>query len=179
MNKYYTMIGSRSTPDTILEIMKDVATKLDSKGWYARSGGANGADSACNHVKHKEIYLPWNGFNGHYHNPSEGYYDYKTFQRKHEADAYMMCHHKYWSSVKRESVKHLHRRNVHQVLGNTLNSPSKIVICYAEPDSERGKHHVKGGTGTAVSLAISFGIPICNLYDERNIDRLYQWIDKL
>ena len=37
MAKYYTMIGSRSTPKEIYNIMVKVAAKLKSQGWVVRS----------------------------------------------------------------------------------------------------------------------------------------------
>ena len=72
--KFYTGIGSRETPPEILEMMKDIASKLELLGWTLRSGGAPGADTGFeNGVKSlKEIYVPWRGFNG---SDSELYYD--------------------------------------------------------------------------------------------------------
>lgn len=176
--RYYTLIGSRETPKHVLDQLKEIATKLDSLGWYVRSGGANGADSCCDHVKYKEIYLPWNNFNGHKKNWKTGYIVYSDLGRLKECDDYCKVHHQYWDNIKRESVKHLHRRNVHQILGVNLNIPSEIVVCYAKPDDKRGKGMVQGGTGTAVSLAKSEGIEVCNLYFKDNYERLINWINK-
>ena len=38
--KVYTGIGSRETPEEILEFMKEIASKLEELGWICRSGGA-------------------------------------------------------------------------------------------------------------------------------------------
>lgn len=54
-------------------------------------------------------------------------------------------------------VKRLHLRNVYQVLGDNLNTPSEIVICY----TERGT--VKGGTATAIRMGGVNNAPILNL----------------
>lgn len=171
MNKYYTMIGSRSTPDDIQELLKQIATKLESKGYTVRSGGADGADSCCNHVTNKEIYIPWNGFNNYYKS-QQGVIVYSDLGQEDECDDYYKVHHQWWNNIKKDSVKHLHRRNIHQVLGKDLDSPSKFVICYAEPDTKRGKGHVKGGTGTAVSLALSGGVRVYNLYYKNHVEYL-------
>ncbi len=177
--KYYTLIGSRKTPDNILTLLANVATKLDEQGWTVRSGGANGADNCADHVVKKEVYLPWNGFNGHYKDHEKGYIVYSDLQRIHEASAHASLHHKYWKTTKKESVKHLHRRNMHQVLGNTLSSKSSFVVVWAEPDNERGEGHVQGGTGSAVSLALSFDIPVYNLYYQDVQDKMKKFIGEL
>jgi hypothetical protein len=161
------MIGSRETPDYILTLMRKVATQLDKDGWTVRSGGANGSDSAAEVAKKKEIYLPWNGFNGHYRNPKTGYIVTSDLESYQDVDQYTSVHHQWWSTVKKKSVKDLHRRNMFQVLGQQLGRKSVFVICYAEPDEKRGVGHVKGGTGSAVSLALSEGVPVYNLYYEK------------
>lgn len=69
--KYYTGIGSRSTPKDILNIMVKLSAKLNKEGYILRSGGADGADLAFEQAStNKEIYLPWKGFNN---NPSHLY----------------------------------------------------------------------------------------------------------
>lgn len=76
----YTGIGSRETPQEVLETIQDVARHFAIKGWMLRSGGAKGADSAfesgCNSVGgSKQIFLPYKRFNGntsnHYHISTE------------------------------------------------------------------------------------------------------------
>ena len=57
-------IGSRSTPDHVLQAMRKVAHRLAEMGYTLLSGGAAGADSAFEEgcFGRKEIYLPWTGF---------------------------------------------------------------------------------------------------------------------
>ena len=45
--KVYAGIGSRETPDTVLAILEALATVLARAGFVLRSGGAPGADTAC------------------------------------------------------------------------------------------------------------------------------------
>lgn len=54
----------------------------------------------------------------------------------------------------------LHTRNIFQVLGRDLNTPSKMVIYCADETPRSG---VKGGTRTAWKLAVDYGIPVYNL----------------
>lgn len=60
--KIYAGIGSRSTSQSVLDAITQVATKLGKEGWVLRSGAARGADSAFEagaYAAHggKEIYL--------------------------------------------------------------------------------------------------------------------------
>lgn len=64
--KYYAGIGSRVTPLLICGEMTNIAIKLQSIGYTLRSGEAAGADMAfAKKVTDKQIFLPWDGFNGH------------------------------------------------------------------------------------------------------------------
>lgn len=66
---FYTGVGSRETPNDVMKVMYKFAQKMALHGAVLRSGGADGADTAfewgCDKKQGmKEIYLPWNGFNG-------------------------------------------------------------------------------------------------------------------
>ena len=180
MNKYYTGIGSRNTPEPILELMRKVAYKMALMGYTLRSGGAVGADTAfalgwddaCWSVTTKEypyeaeIYLPWEGFNGQ---TTEQYGRY--LMDNPEAQEIVSKIHPAWNKLSK-GAKALHTRNVYQVLGQDLASPSTCVIFYAEPQGTS----VKGGTRTAVELAKMYSVPVFNLWDEQVQERMMDFI---
>lgn len=154
----YTGIGSRKTPSKILSDMVFVGGFLGTENVTLRSGGANGADSAfeqgCDNVTGpKEIFLPWENFNG-----KEGHYTVD----KNALDLAATIH-PAWHNCS-PAAKKLHARNCYQVLGASLCVPSNLVICYTED----GK--LQGGTATALKLAMQYNIPIMNLGDKRYID---------
>ena len=65
----YAGIGSRKTPQEIQDFMTEFGRQSARKGWLLRSGHAPGADQAfergCVEEKgRKEIFLPWEGFEG-------------------------------------------------------------------------------------------------------------------
>jgi hypothetical protein len=164
---HYAGIGARKTPDNILDLMTRIASKLESDSHILRSGGANGADSAfeagVSEDEHKEVYLPWRGFNG---NPSELY----TYHSKFSDIASKF--HPNWSRLS-ETVRKLMIRNVAQVLGPTPDSiHSDFVICWT-PDGR-----ASGGTGQAVRIAMWYDITVYNLYFQKEIDQFEKYIEE-
>jgi len=178
MNKYYTGIGSRTTPVDILHIMSKLAIGLAKDGWVLRSGGANGADTAfeqgCDFEKgSKEIFLPWKNFNN---NPSPFYTPY--IEARNIAEKY----HPNFKYLK-EPVKLLHTRNVHQILGHNLfGSPiSKFVVCWTTDGCEDGTKTTKktGGSGQALRIATAYNVPIFNLKNDDSLNKVVEFVSQL
>ena len=134
-----------------------------------RSGGADGADSAfekgalkAGHIM--EIYLPWPGFQGRY-----DYCDINAMYAHPDAHKIASQYHPKWNMLKR-GAQALHSRNVCQILGKNLKTPSKFVICYTPNGSG------SGGTGQALRMARAYGIPVFDLglyADYSDTDRIY------
>ena len=160
--KFYTGIGSRETPDDVLELMELLGEKLAREGWTLRSGGATGADSAFEKGAMRgmdaellepwpEIFLPWPNFNGRPDGPdwpAPSPEAYEIAARFHPA----------WDRMSRGGQS-LHARNVHQVLGWRVDKPvlSKFVVCWT-PRARGG-----GGTGQAIRVAKHYRVPVIDL----------------
>lgn len=147
----YTGIGSRQTPADILTGVSRIAERLAMKGWTLRSGAAWGADSAfergCDAAKgKKEIFLPWRYFNSR---ESE----FQTVSQ--EAMEIAAKHHPAWHRCD-SFARRLHGRNVYQVLGFDLKTPTNVVICWTQDGQ------LVGGTATALRIADDHDIPIIN-----------------
>lgn len=157
----FTGIGSRNISKEETEFIHYVARKLYLYKYTLRSGGANGSDRAFESQfkkKHmKEIYLPWQGFN----NSTSDLYDLPNLAM---ASKIASEFHPMWDNLK-ESVKHLHTRNVYQVLGKDLESPSEFIIFCADEDVDG---NVSGGTGQAIRIADWYGIPRFNIRTQPN-----------
>lgn len=169
--KVYTGIGSRKTPSEILALMEAYGRHLATNGWLLRSGGADGADLAFQRgvlAGPKEIFLPWDGFNTHVHDPQKGFYVAETFGNYAQAQEIAQHNHPAWKNCG-QGARRLHTRNVYQVLGKDLNTPSHALICWAEPSSDG---HVKGGTGMAVRIAKQCDVPVINLFHQHNQNRI-------
>jgi hypothetical protein len=184
-------IGSRSTPADMLRLLRLASRWLVETGWVCRTGGAAGADTACEEgallaleddtrvgPEHAtggglEVYLPWPRFGrglDHYRrladHPDGGLNLTAYPSPTHEAVDLASTVHPNWAACT-PAARLLHGRNSHQVLGRDLRSPVGSVLCWT-PDGADGspEHPVTrdtGGTGQALRLAARLGIPVLNL----------------
>jgi hypothetical protein len=166
--KIYTGIGSRETPEEICNLIRSISKYLYEKGWKVRSGGADGADKhfefPVKDIKLKEIYLPWRGFNGN-HSP--------LCRVSKQAMELTLLYYPYCWEIAKLTTKFIMGRNAYQVLGRTLNKPSKFIICYTTDGC------FSGGTGQALRIAKHYRIPIYNLHDPEIRKEIFEIIDKL
>lgn len=153
MSKYYTGVGSRDCPLEIQQQMHAIAKQLAAVGYTLRSGGAQGADTSfetgCIEANgSKEIFLPWAKFENNEstlcNSSKEAYLlagEFVEFQGR-----------KF--SIYKRGTKALMARNIHQLLGKDLKTPSEFMICW----------YVKtGGTSFTALVAECNKIPIYNL----------------
>lgn len=165
----YAGIGSRETPAHVLDAIYGWAGALAKAGWTLRSGAAPGADTAFEDGARAaggkvEIYLPWNGFSGHTADERIGVIDATKLPRAQEARSIAASHHPAWGRL-RFGSRTLHTRNIFTVLGQDLDDPVDLVVCYAPNPicNEQGYCiNAKGGTGQAIRAAAARGIPVLN-----------------
>ena len=162
MASFYTGVGSRRTPGDILDIMESLAMVLGRQGRILRSGGAIGADQAFERGCIR----------------AEG--PRQVFFAK-DATAQAMSiaaqFHPVWDKLP-DYVKHLHGRNAFQVLGLYLQAPSTFLVCWT-PDgatTHAERSISTGGTGTAISIADHYHIPIFNLKRQDHLDRISRFV---
>jgi hypothetical protein len=165
LNKYYTGIGTRDIDEEIIDIAVMIGVKLAEANYVLRSGAAPGCDTAfemgCDMQSgKKEIYTPWKKFSD-----DDTHIPLETLKNKNQAEKITQKFHPAWNKLS-QGAKKLHTRNVYQVLGNNLNTPSKFIICYTKD----GKF--SGGTGQALRIADSYNIPIFNLYYKNVINEI-------
>ena len=156
MSKFYTGVGSRSTPSHIMKVMGLLAVKLSIDGWTLRSGGAVGADSAFEHGVtivggSKEIYL--------------------ASDANKAALEMASAIHPTWYRCS-DYVRKLHARNCFQVLGRDLRTPSSFLVCWTLGGADIG------GTRTAIVLARNHNIEVINLGFAEQLNRITQYIQQ-
>lgn len=162
---HYAGIGSRKTSDQTLDLMRRIAFHLATQGWTLRSGGAEGADTAfelgATQAGGKtEIFVPRAGFFGRSDAIAAN-----RLPAHQEALRIAEAHHRNWAALS-PTVRQLMARNVHQILGMELSSPVRFVLCWAPcpvVDAEGIVSEVRGGTGQAVRIAYTYGVPVFHL----------------
>lgn len=150
----YAGIGARNTPEDILDVMENIAIALaEDTDYILRTGGADGADDAflagAESVGENkfELYLPWREYNDHL----GGHW---TLKEEHYRHAWLA--HPNWDACSTGARK-LHARNAKIVHGASAQVPVDFVVCWTENGA------IKGGTGTAITMADTALIPVFNL----------------
>lgn len=174
---YYTGVGARTTPNDVLKRMIAFATAFAELGYTLRSGAADGADTAFEigadyQNGRKEIYLPWRGFNGN----DSPHFNISPEALRISGEIYG----ERWERT-RSSVKCLMSRNIYQVLGLTLDTPSSFMLCWT-PDgviTHTERTRSTGGTGQAIACASLNQIPVFNLKNNGEEERLLDFIGGL
>ena len=163
--KWYTGIGSRKTPPSVLVDMVDIARACELNKIGLRSGGAIGADRAFESGAGNSLisYRPNDVMSERAYELAKQFYEphsIREFGRR-------------WSSVK-PYVKNLMTRNVYQVLGDNLDDPSRFLICWTPDGCESSVTRTKatGGTGQAIAVATAFQVEIINLYNADALGRV-------
>lgn len=152
----YTGVGSRDTPRPIAVLMCAFAIEMRERGFRLRSGGADGADLAFESGAgvSKEIYLPFSKFNG-----SDSKLD-KIPERCFEIASNV---HPAWGACNDFAAK-AHSRNVMQVFGADIESPTEFVVCWTKDGAIDAASSVNsGGTRTAIVLAEMADILVLNM----------------
>jgi hypothetical protein len=145
----YAGIGSRQTPQEVLNQMTQVAKELASKGYTLNTGvtfrgGEEGADAAFSKgTTKKNLFSPEN----------QG-------SRTREQTVAKEMHPN--SGALSQGALKLMARNTNQVFGDNLNTPVDFVLFYA---NETSGVRPQGGTGQAVEMARLKGIPTINMAD--------------
>lgn len=157
---YFAGVGARKTPGAVLSLMEEVGALLAEDGMRLRSGGAIGADTAFYNGAREagsadmEIYLakPKSGIVGSVTDMSPVFGrlalnfhpNPKAITPSHEND-------------RRQNAFKLISRNGCQIFGEDFRVPSNAVVCW----TPGGKGD--GGTGQAIRLANTVGIPVIDL----------------
>jgi hypothetical protein len=171
--KIYAGIGSRETPGEMLDTMLLAGKELGRMGWYLRTGGANGADTAFAHGAHpqmRQIHLPWNGYNGLFVEQDASRIVPVEQGSDHQAYEIAAAHHPAWHWLS-PAVRSLMARNVTIILGANLDAPANMVVCWTA--GGRGE----GGTGQGIRVAKTYGIEVFDLGLPETLPRFIHFVN--
>lgn len=170
--KYYTGVGSRETPLSVQNDMVRLAAAMAAH-YTLRSGGADGADTAfeagARAVKGPaDIFLPWRGFNKN---------NSSLYGVSDQALALAKAVHPAWERLSQGAQK-LQARNMYQVLGLDLESPSDLLVCWTADgcETEAARTSRTGGTASAIVLALRNQVPVFNLANPAARERLAAYL---
>lgn len=168
----YAGIGSRETPPDMCDELRLAARELASLGALLRSGGAPGADLACEDGCDegnglKEIFLPWASFSDRPRAKGTCFVGVTEAAFKLASE-----HHDYWHRCGRGAMMLL-ARNGYQVLGRELNDPVDFVLCWTPNGSG------SGGTGQAIRIARKRDIPIYDFGAADGKQRFYAFLETI
>lgn len=173
ITKRVAVIGSREAPEFELKLIRQFVKILVECGYAIYSGGCpKGVDLAAykgayasktSDKARNRIYIPWEGSAKLKHNPEMGIYDATRFDNYDIARTLAQLARGSFEGLNEWGEK-LHSRNPYQVLGDSLCDNVDFVLTWAKPSGKGG--FVKGGTGTAVRIAIEHGIKVYNLYHQ-------------
>lgn len=153
-------IGSRKTPQGILNEMQKVGAWCRESKIFVRSGHAGGADLAFEAGSQEFCiaYLPWRRFNREFKSKARTFVpeDF-SLEVQEQLDSYTNNFHPAPQKLT-NGGRALMNRNVLQVLGGKLNMPVNAVICWTEDGL------ASGGTGQTLRIAKHHNIQVLNMY---------------
>lgn len=159
----FTGVGARIIPSSIFKILYDIGINLMADNWVCRTGTATGSDMAFRESyiamsKNLEVYTARNILDNDFNNADL-------------AKRIVRNYHPCYDRIQSEYSKALLARNVYQILGSDLNTPSEIVFCYTE------NGEIKGGTSIAIRIAQHYGIPIVNLGNPKHLKAIADYLN--
>lgn len=147
--------------------MKLCGLVLAKRGWHLHTGNCTGADQAfasgANEIDAAmvSLWLPWPSYELEAINAKNIVHKEPTEDAMKLAEQF----HPKWEACKRGG-RSLHARNMHIILGKTLDEPVDMIICWT-------KNGLKtGGTSQALRLAENKSIKVYNLAIEDDILQL-------
>ncbi len=169
----YAGIGSRRTPQPVLELLSALASQLAQRGHLLRSGHAPDADQAFEQGAgpDAEVYLPWASFES----SARCVAGYVQPEPSPAAMQMAATHHPAWERLGRGG-RSLHARNCHQILGRGLDDPVSFVVCWTPDGATTHPGPSTGGTGQALRIAAAHEIPVFNLACPEHLARVRAYV---
>lgn len=196
-SKSLAVLGAKNTPDTenlpLRHIMGRITSKLvQERSWIIHTNGDKGAteyfEAPLGSESHGlKRFLPYHGYNSHEDGLVQA--DQGLLLRAKE----ILVEHSVYPVTPRfmepgcsedltqeeAELSRLHSRLVFQVLGENLDSPVTMLVCWTPDgaiDQSSVKYDVTGSSGIAISLASSLKIPVFNLERPDHLKRICTFI---
>jgi hypothetical protein len=172
MSRCYAGIGARDTPGEVLALIEQIAARLARQGWVLRTGLSPGADQAFYRGALSargtvELYLPWPRFQAQARLAAEGAAVRELSAPTTAAGELAAGFHRderdrAWAELPARE-RALLARDAHEVLGEHLDEPVRLVVCWTPEGGLDGADPRAAGTGQALRIARASGIEVLNL----------------
>jgi len=165
-NNKYTGIGINNIPAKYSSRVVKIANKLSSLGYTLRSGYNYGTDMTFASIKHDrmEIFVPRRRFNGS---------DSPRFIIPKNTSAITRKYHPIYDRLDTLGQQ-LNDTRVLQLLGRSLATPSRFVICYTDDGAESYKEGVntENGMGLVLKICDAYKIKVYNIKNDKSYKTL-------
>jgi hypothetical protein len=155
----------------VYNVLSKASYKLCIMGYDISTGDADGSDKAGREGASRAIA---DGATGRL-------FVYTAKQATPAAMEIAGTYHPYWHGIKKEYVRMLHGRNAFQVLGINLDQRALGLLCWTPDGCEcHAERSIKtGGTGTAISIADAYEVPIANLHNPATFQKWRKWANEI
>jgi len=179
LGKYFTILfhkGEDGIPPEIEEKFVEISKLLMAKGFMFRYNGDS--EPFTNKVLdidlgRVEMYLPWKSFNTTINAKMP-----KPNEKAYHAAAY---YHKAFKKLP-NTVRAIISRDVHVLLGENVDNPIKLLLCYSPDGAESIKdidYKKTGNISFSITIADTLDIPIFNLGNSGALSRMVEYIKSL
>lgn len=168
-NRFYTGIGSRKAPQTILDIISQLSKKLNTE-LHCHTGDAKGCDFAFNNGNDNCTIFSC------FENSQNNHINCTTLGNWTEAIKIASEYHPKFNSLSLVA-KNLITRNTYQILGFDLNTPSSFVVCWTPDGATKTTTPETGGTGQVIRIANDYNIPVYNIQKNEHYNLIKHVVD--
>jgi len=176
LGKYFTIVfhkGDDAIPPEIEKKFVDISKILMAKGFMLRYNGDQ--EPFINQVldidlARVEMYLPWKSFNTSITPKMK-----RPNEKAYHVAAY---YHKAFKKLP-NPVRAILARDVHVILGENVDNPIKLMLCYSPDGAETIKqidYKKTGNISFSISICDVLGIPVFNLKNEDAVSRLVELV---
>lgn len=171
----------------VYQVIEKISTYLNFKGYTLVVNSIEGIKNLFENGSEfrKEIFIPFDGFNGKY-NTDVGVYSLDFIGKVFSSSKERMCKAINIARKFHPNFDQLDDKDKltivccsYQILGLNLDTPVDFVVCYTLDGCESNTTCTKetGVIGQSISIAHYYNVPIFNLYNTQSVYRLKAYLD--
>lgn len=168
-----SVAGNKEAPPEVLAKIKELVTFLSDNGFTVRTGCDGAVELAADEaaVQKRERILPWRDF---------AEKESKLTWNSERAFFVAKMFHPTFDTMKK-GIQHILAKNARLILGDKMNSPSRLLLVWTEDGIEHAKNKTgkTGLVGHTIAIASAAGVPIYNLGNPTAEQRLREYVAQI